>query len=211
MKFSLSSINTRPFGEIDDDDTVFIAFLKTNQEVFILLGTLIFLGLVAWVAFGIERPREGTWRYAICKVFLERYAQYPTDVKILTADEKRSSVQIGYLATNSYGMRESKLMECFYNIQQNRVELSRITINRRTLTLNNPTEAEFIEGNEDERPPVNYDEMWVAQNNAMQNLKYPSITFESFNRIVPLIISNEDLDKTMPRLLPNSLEDLKYN
>ena len=211
MKLTLSREMLRPFGEIDDDDTVFIAFLKTNQTLLLLIGIICFLTLAGWLAFGIERPREGTWRFAICKVFLERYAQYPTDVKILTAAEKQSSAQITYLTTNSYGMRESRLMECFYNILDNRVELNRITINRRTLSLSNPTEEEFNHGNEKSAAPdLNFNDMWETQNDAMRNLKYPSITFESFNRIVPLIISNEDLDKTMPPLLPSTLEDLKY-
>jgi len=206
----IPTISLRPLGDIHDKDTQFTAFVKSNQEIlsFIFIG-IIFL-IAFYMIFMVERPREGTWRYAICKVFLERYAQYPTDVEILTAAEKQNSAQIGYLATNSYGIRESKLMECFYNTEGGNVSLNRVTIDRETLTLNNPVSQKNAEDAAEALTAQDILRLRTEQNNALENLKYPSLTFESFNRIIPLILSNENLDRTMPRRLPMSLVDLKF-
>jgi len=122
----------RLFGESSDKDTQFIAAVKQNQEIIFIGGLLLVTLMVLYFALSYTAPREGTWRYGICKVFLERYAQYPMDLKILTAAEKQNSAQIGYLTTNSYGSRESELMECFYNTGETGVSISRITINRKT-------------------------------------------------------------------------------
>jgi hypothetical protein len=207
----IPKISLRPLGEIHDKDTQFTAFVKSNQEILSLISLGIIFFIIFYVVFMVERPREGTWRYAICKVFLERYTQYPPDLEILTAAEKQNSAQIGYLATNSYGIRESKLMECFYNTEGGQVSLNRVTIDRETLTLNNPVSGQ--NSKDDDATSLTPEEimrLWTDQNNALENLKYPSLTFESFNRIIPLIISNEDLDRTMPRRLPTSLVDLKF-
>jgi len=207
----LSSLSLRPFGEIHDKDTQFTAFAKSNQEIIVIAGAMLVLGLVGYLIFGVERPREGTWRYAICKVFLERYSQYPTDLQILTAAEKQNSAQIGYLTTNSYGMRESRLMECFYNIDNGRVQLNRVTIDRKTLALQNPAQGTQSQQNPSRRMTAqDMMTLWEEQNQASLTLKYPTITFESFNRVIPLILSDEDLDRTMPRRLPMDLADLKY-
>lgn len=207
-------LTLRPFGEIHDKDTQFSAFAKNNQEMIVLTSGILIIGLIAYAIFGVERPRDGTWRFAICKVFLERYTQYPTDLKILTAAEKQSSAQIGYLATNSYGIRESSLMECFYNTDGGRVSLNRVTIDRKTLTLQNPPQDEKTTTNATQaQSPLQPNEMislWETQNVALLSLKYPSITFDSFNRTIPLILSDKDLDRTMPRRLPATLADLKF-
>ncbi len=204
-------LNLRPFGEIHDKDTQFSAFAKSNQELIVIAIGVLLIAIIAYAIFGVERPREGTWRYAICKVFLERYTQYPTDLKILTAAEKQNSAQIGYLATNSYGIRESRLMECFYNTDGGRVTLNRVTIDRKTLSLQNPP-SDKMTADQNAAPlsPEAMMTIWEDQNISSLSLKYPSLTFESFNRIIPLILSDEDLDRTMPRRLPSTLEDLKF-
>lgn len=120
----------RLLGDVDDDDTQFIAGLKNIQEFIFLalcgLGVLVLFLLVLTFTAGTQ----GTWRYAVCKVFLERYAEYPSSLKILTAGEKQSSAQIGYMITNAFGSRESELMECFYNVTGAGVTLSRVTVER---------------------------------------------------------------------------------
>lgn len=123
----------RFFGESKDTDTQFIAFVKANDLLVMLFISFIGLILVGFIVSSLLNQKPtGTWRYALCKVFLEQNTQYPPDLKILTAAEKQNSAQIGYLTTNSYGSRESQLMECFYNTADNKVELSRVTIDRKT-------------------------------------------------------------------------------
>lgn len=124
----------RLFGESSDKDTQFIAALKKYQD-FVLIGGIflvIIIGILIFSSF--SSTPKGTWRFGLCKVFLERYAQYPTNIKILTTGEKQNSAQIGYLLTNSYGSRESQLMECFYNTSSQGVTLNRVTIDRKRLS-----------------------------------------------------------------------------
>lgn len=117
-------------GEYNDNDTQFIHTLKKYQH-FVFLGLCgVFILFIFSMALTLTSGREGTWRYALCKVFLERYVDYPTSLKILTAGEKSNSAQIGYIATNAFGSRESELMECFYNIETGGIRLNQVTIDR---------------------------------------------------------------------------------
>lgn len=123
----------RLLGDITDSDTQFTAMLKTYQNfLFVALCGLGVL-LVFLIVLTFTAAPQGTWRYGICKVFLERYAAYPPNLKILTAGEKQSSAQIGYMITNAFGSRQSELMECFYNITPQGVRLNRVTIDRKPL------------------------------------------------------------------------------
>lgn len=117
-------------GDYNDKDTQFVAMLKTYQHFLFVglcgLGVLMIFLMVLTFTSGTQ----GTWRYAVCKVFLERHSKYPPSLKILTAGEKQSSAQIGYMTTNAFGSRQSELMECFFNVTQEGVKLSRVTIDR---------------------------------------------------------------------------------
>ena len=120
----------RLFGDYADTDTQFVQKLKRYQEwVFVALcGLGILLIFLIFVTF--TGNAQGTWRFALCKVFLERHAQYPTNTKILFAGEKQTSAQIGYMVTNAFGSRQSELMECFYNVTQTGVRMNKVTIDR---------------------------------------------------------------------------------
>ena len=126
-------------GDVTDQDTEFTAGLKKYQE-FLFIGLCGFGLLILFViVLSFSGGAQGTWRYAICKVFLERYVEYPPSLRILTAGEKQTSAQIGYMSTNAYGSRESELMECFYSITEDGVRLNSVTIERV------PIEMEVIE------------------------------------------------------------------
>jgi hypothetical protein len=159
-------------GQITDQDTQFIAALKRYQSILFIglcgLGVL----MLFLIVLTFTGSQQGTWRYAICKVFLERYAEYPPSIKILTAGEKQSSAQIGYMITNAFGSRESELMECFYNVTSLGVQLNRVTV---------------------ERIPL------------------PQELIDSFNPTINAIITQPDLDTTLPERLPSDIEDLKQD
>jgi hypothetical protein len=117
----------RLFGDYADTDTQFIQKLKQYQEwVFVGLCGLAIL-IIFMVVMTFTKGTEGTWRYAICRVFLERNSQYPPNLKLLFAGEKQTSAQIGYMVTNAFGSRQSELMECFYNVTQTGVRLNKVS------------------------------------------------------------------------------------
>lgn len=120
----------RLLGDVNNKDTQFTAMLKKYQQWLFLAGCGVFILLVFLLTLTFTARPEGTWRIGLCKVFLERYAQYPTVLDILVAGESQSSAQIGYITTNAYGSQESELMECFYNIGAQGITLNRVTIDR---------------------------------------------------------------------------------
>lgn len=122
----------RLLGEINDKDTQFSAAIKQNQEIIMIVSAIALLVLAYIIFTSFFDKRVGTWRYGICKVFLERSVEYPTNLKILTTAEKQNSAQIGYLVTNAYGSTESQLMECFYTTDNTGIHLSKVTLDRRT-------------------------------------------------------------------------------
>ena len=157
-------------GRPSDNDTQFTAMMKKHQD-FVLIGGIFLLIIIAISIYSsTSSGATGTWRYGVCKVFLERYQQYPDHLKILTAGEKQSSAQIGYLATNAYGMRQSGLLECFYSTS-NGVQLSKVTLDRKPL---------------------------------------PDDMVEIFNKTIPVVLAQEDLDLTLPPSLPNTMAGLKF-
>lgn len=150
----------RLLGDINDRDTQFTALVKKYQHLlFIMAGAVIIL-MVFLTALTFTATPKGTWRYGLCHVFLERYSQYPTNLRILVAGERQTSAQIGYLTTNAYGSQVSQLMECFYSIEATGVKINRITIDRVPLAQSfiddfNPTIPAIL-GREDlhyELPP----------------------------------------------------------
>ncbi len=200
----------RLLGEIHDKDTQFTAAIKQNQEL-VMIGGVIAVLVIAFILYSLQpQTRTGTWRYGVCKVFLERYAEYPTNLKILTVAEKQNSAQIGYLKTNSYGAQESELMECFYNTNGNRISINRITVNRKPLALSTPTSDS---ANKDTIDTLTFQELQnliAIGRRELANKKYTDITLETFNRSIPVIMAQEDLDLTMPPPLSPYIPDLKY-
>ena len=162
----------RLFGDYADTDTQFIQKLKQYQEWMFVGLCGLGIAFVFMIVMTFTGNAQGTWRFALCKVFLERNVQYPTDVKILFAGEKQTAAQIGYMVTNSFGSRQSELMECFYNIEPSGVRLNKVTI---------------------DRTPLEQDKI------------------DAFNETINVLLISKDLDKTLPPLLPSSLEDLKQD
>ena len=132
MKFKIP----RLLGDINDSDTQFTATAKKYQEM-ILVGGIVLIGALAYggITAYIGEGRSGTWRYGLCKVFLEQYTAYPQSLVILDSGEGQNAAMIGYLATNPYGAQQSQEMECFYSSGPAGITMSRVTINRKPLDL----------------------------------------------------------------------------
>jgi hypothetical protein len=211
MNFDIDRI-IRPFGEVDNDDTQFIAFVKGNQEIVLVGLFLIGAGFLYLLASPfLNTPPTGTWRYGLCKVFVERITQYPEDLIYLAAEERQGSARIRYLSTNSYGSRVSSQLECFYNRNaQGQIELSRVTMDRKLLRLNNqfPREETKNEGD------LSYSDIFNLYDDNQINITrftYPPTTIEAFNQTIPVIMANaDDLDLTLPMNMPTSIKDLKF-
>lgn len=200
----------RLLGEVHDKDTQFTAAVKQNQELVLIGGVIAVILIIFVVHSSMPQTRQGTWRYGVCKVFLERLSEYPSNLKILTVAEKQNAAQIGYISTNSYGSQESELIECFYNTAGHKVEVNRVTINRKPLALEKSIQTE----NSQSGPITDYKQVFALFEDGrreMANKKYIDITLDKFNETIPVIMAREDLDLTMPPPLSFNIPDLKYN
>lgn len=204
MAFQLPKL----LGEVHDKDTQFTAFAKDNQDIILIFGAILIFVAGYFIYDGFFNKRAGTWRYALCHAFLEQYAQYPTDIKITTVSEKQNSAKMTYLVTNSYGDRSAEEIECFYTTANNRIKMNRVSIDRKTLVLKNPD----LSAKQNKKPITSQDvlSLWTKQHQSMVAMKYPGITLEGFNKVIPVILASEDMDLTIPNILPKSLEDLKF-
>jgi hypothetical protein len=204
----------RLLGEINDKDTQFTALMKGNQELVFMGGALVSLMIIGFgVVTILNQAPTGTWRYGLCKTFLEKYSQYPTELKILTVAEKQNSAQLGYLTTNSYGSKESQLMECFFNISGQNITLNKVTIDRRNLVFPSSETGDDVKKEQFEDKQKLYQFIYTLKDKDKENFlgeKYPKVTLSEFNKTIPLILADEDLDLTMPRPLSNDITDLKF-
>ena len=92
-------LSVKILGEVNEKDTQFSALIKKNQEMVLLGSFIAILGIGFLIySFASTGGRQGTWRYGLCKVFIELYEQYPTDIKILTVAEKQVSAQAIHMA-----------------------------------------------------------------------------------------------------------------
>ena len=205
----------RLLGEINDQDTQFTATVKKYQEI-VLICAVIVVVLIIWgiISFFSDGKRTGTWRYGLCKVFLEQYVSYPTSLVILMAEEGPNAARIGYLATNVYGAQVSEQMECFYNVTQQGVQLTRVVVDRRSLDLLNYNGVKTQNGNQNDAPPPNYGEINGLYQQSNENdmiRKVSQIHLDEFNKSIPVIMATDDLDLEMPAAIANNFEDLKYD
>jgi hypothetical protein len=205
----------RLLGEINDKDTQFTAAVKQYQEMVIIGGLIVVILIIFFMITSFsDGKRTGTWKYGLCKVFLEQYASYPPSLEILTAREKQSSAQIGYLMTNAYGAQKSELMECFYDISPQGITMARVTVDRRSLNLLNNNLRERPQNREGEVQPPNYQEianLYRQSNEGDVSRKVEQMHIDEFNKSVNVILASDELDLEMPSILATNLEELKFN
>lgn len=205
----------RPLGEINDKDTQFTAGLKKYQEFAIIGGVVVFLGIIfAGVSSYMGDGRTGGWKYGLCKVFLEQYSVYPNSLIILESYESQNSAMLRYLVTNPYGGQESQEMECFYNTSANNIQMSRVTVNKRSLNLIDNEENLLPDPSAEATPPTSYQDIFnlyeTAENGAITG-NVATIHINEFNKSIGSLLADENYETDMPSNIPQSYEDLKYD
>lgn len=96
---------------------------------------VIAVGIVAVLAGGyyavIGDKQEGSWRYGVCKTFLERHVRFPETLDVMAPFEREASAKIYYTQTNPYGQQQMQLIECHYKPSATgSPELNKVTIDR---------------------------------------------------------------------------------
>jgi hypothetical protein len=81
-----------------------------------------------------SQPVQASWRYGVCRAFLDQYVRFPTTVKIEQGGETRGSAYMTFFDTNPFGAQQVRVFECYFNEDaQGRVTLSRITMDRKSI------------------------------------------------------------------------------
>ncbi len=105
--------------------------LKKDATLFVVLLVLGFIGLALYYT---SLPRKGSMAYGICRVFLERYVQYPSTLRISTVKEFTESVRIWYIQTDSFGQYRMEPIRCYYKADAAQgYILDKITVRRKKL------------------------------------------------------------------------------
>lgn len=205
----------RILGEINDKDTEFTAALKKYQELLLVGGLVV---IVSFVYAGFQTfsgdGRSGTWRYGLCRLFLEEYVDYPDSLKILDAGEKQTAARIRYLVMSSYGGYRSEVMECFYDATPEGIMLSRVRVDRKSLSLSRPNDTEVTTDDVPAGAKIDYNSInGLYQDTAKlwTTGDVSKIYIDEFNKVLPAMMATGTLDTEMPSAMPDSIEELKYN
>lgn len=97
-------------------------------------GKLIFLCIVGLLGYGyyvLSQPRVGSIGFGMCKVFLEQWVEFPSELRISTVTEFKDSVRIWYVQTDSFGQYRMEPIRCYYaNTPEKGFHMEKIEINR---------------------------------------------------------------------------------
>lgn len=122
-------------------------------------GKLIFLSIVAFLGYGywyLSQPTVGSIGFGMCKVFLERWVQYPDELRISTVTEFRDSARIWYVQTDSFGQYRMEQMQCYYaNTPEKGFHLEKIELNRREM------DPQLVEGFNKSIPAIRMTEEYL--------------------------------------------------
>jgi len=100
-------------------------------------GKLIFLCVLGILGYGyyvLSQPRVGSIGFGMCKVFLEKWVEFPAELRISTVTEFKDSVRIWYVQTDSFGQYRMEPIRCYYaNTPEKGFHMEKIEINRKDL------------------------------------------------------------------------------
>jgi hypothetical protein len=76
-----------------------------------IAGGIVFLILI--IMFGCA-PRKGTMMYGVCKVFTERFVDFPSTIDIKYVEQYPMAVRIGFTQIDAFGTYSNQMMECSF-------------------------------------------------------------------------------------------------
>ncbi|MCB9964141.1 MAG: hypothetical protein H6855_06125 [Rhodospirillales bacterium] len=83
-------------------------------KILVLLAVLAVLGITGFLAYVFYGPRWGPIHYGICKVFVERYIDFPTTLKVRDVEYYGPNIRIFVSHQDSAGQFNYNVFECEY-------------------------------------------------------------------------------------------------
>ncbi len=107
-------------------------FLRKNTWVYpaVILGILVLIGGAIYMN---TRPAHGTWRFGLCRTFMEFEYAFPPTFDILSVEEQRTSARFYMAETNPFGNERIIQIDCDYQINGQRVKLARLSQDRKPI------------------------------------------------------------------------------
>lgn len=106
----------------------FIKLPKKNRKGYIILGVVLFLGLL--VVWGMQ-PRKGSIRYGICLEFARTMLVYPFTLRPVSLYEAGPLVSLDYSYRDPFGNDKSERLDCvFGNGENGELVMNKATIIR---------------------------------------------------------------------------------
>ena len=112
------------------DFTVKVQSDRKTQVITVISVLLIILGYVVYTQFLSNPGRQGTWRYAVCRTFLELHHDFPRTIDLFAVGENQASATIFYNVRNAFGAVEANNIYCSYKtLEGGRVIFDQVQIN----------------------------------------------------------------------------------
>ncbi len=103
--------------------------LGLKTWIWILVIVVIGGGGLTWLA---KQPQHATWRYGVCKVYLEEYVRFPLTINIEQGGETIGSAYISFTDVNPFGSQTVRNFECYFSQNDTgRIVLSKVTVDRK--------------------------------------------------------------------------------
>lgn len=108
-----------------------LAKRKKNFRLAVIAIAVVVVGYLGHLLF---KPFEAGMDFGFCRVFLEQYVQYPTELELSEVEERRDFIRIWYMHTDSFGQDRMDNIECYHGKDPQRgYYISKIRVNRREI------------------------------------------------------------------------------
>ncbi len=118
---------------------------KALKIMFMIVVFLVF-AVSAFLWYVFHGPQWGTMYYGVCKVFAERYVDFPTTMNIREVEYYGLNVRLFVSHLDASGQFNFNVVECEYG--KGTLEITRVRVDRKVLSdtnEDNPIEKEILE------------------------------------------------------------------
>jgi hypothetical protein len=110
----------------------FDALLK--NKLFLALGVIVLiLAGGGFYYYDSNKPSYGSWRYGVCKTFIETRLRFPHTLWITSVieDPRYSEIYASYV--NAHGIRPTTVYKCNFKMENNRPVIDYINVDNKKL------------------------------------------------------------------------------
>lgn len=120
--------------------------MRMQALKFIFIGVVLFiLGASGFLWYVFYGPRWGTMHYGVCKVFAERWVDFPSTMKVREVDYYRLTARVYISHIDAGGQFNYNIIECEYG--KGTLEITRVRVDRKTLSDTDPNNQEGVQTN----------------------------------------------------------------